>query len=97
MVPFVLRWLQADLAEQTEPMYRLLDYCKQQLTNDPQLASTMQTLQASQRLHSISLRDDDMAGASGPGNAESDAETHVHVWARRQHMVVCNLITRHVR
>ena len=97
MVPFVLRWLQADLSDSTEPMYRLLDHCSQQLTHDPTLATTMQNLQASQRLHSISLRDDDFTGPGSAGNAESEPERHVRVWARRQHMVVCNLVTRHVR
>lgn len=97
VVPFVLRWLQANLAEQPEPMYGLLNHCRQQLTHHPQLADTMRSLQASQRLHSISLRDDSTAGPSGSGNAESEAERHVRIWARRQHMVVGNLITRHVK
>lgn len=97
LVPFVLRWLQADLAEESELMYRLLDYCTQQLTHQPDLASTMKNLQATQRLHSISLRDDDFAAPDASGNAESEPEQHVRIWARRQHMVVCNLVNRHVR
>ena len=97
MVPFVLRWLQADLSESTEPMYHLLDHCSQQLTHDPQLATTVRNLEASQRLHSISLRDDDFTGPGSAGNVEMESERHVRMWARRQHMVVCNLVTRHVR
>lgn len=97
MVPFVLRWLQADLSEQPEPMYQLLDFCSQQLTYTPQLAATLKSLQASQRLHSISLKDDDFTSSSTSGSTESESERHVRVWARRQHMVVSNLVTRHAR
>ncbi len=98
MVPFALRWLQADAGEEPDKMYQLLDYCTQQLQADVNLAATMKSLRATQRLHSISLQDDDFAVGSKPSNMpQSSQERHVQMWARRQHMVVCNLVNRHVR
>jgi len=98
MVPFALRWLQADADEQSDKMYQLLDYCTHQLQADVNLAATMKSLRATQRLHSISLQDDDFAVGSNPSNMpQSSQERHVQMWARRQHMVVCNLVNRHVR
>ncbi len=98
MVPFALRWLQADAGEEPDNMYQLLDYCTQQLQADVNLAATMKSLQATQRLHSISLQDDDFAVGSNPSNMpQSSQERHLQMWARRQHMVVCNLVNRHVR
>ncbi|KAL0045571.1 hypothetical protein WJX82_010333 [Trebouxia sp. C0006] len=81
-----------------DKMYQLLDYCTQQLQADVNLAATMKSLRATQRLHSISLQDDDFAVGSNPSNLpQSSQERHVQMWARRQHMVVCNLVNRHVR
>ena len=98
MVPFVLRWLQADANVQPDHMYELLDYCTQQLQADADLAATTQSLRSTQRLHSISLIDDDFHNMNNQqGNPQSDQEKHVQRWARRQHMVVCNLVNRHVR
>ena len=98
MVPFALRWLQADMHEQPDRMYQLLDYCTQQLEADANLAATMKSLRATQRLHSISLQDADFAaGSDQPSMPQSSQERHVQMWARRQHMVICNLVNRHVR
>ena len=99
MVPFALRWLQADIQEQPDRMYQLLDYCTQQLEGNSLLAGTLKSLRATQRLHSISLQDDDFAAAlSDQADAPlSSQEKHAQMWARRQHMVVCNLVNRHVR
>ena len=99
MVPFALRWLQAEVNEQPDRMYQLLDYCTQQLEANTHLVGTLKSLRATQRLHSISLQDDDFAAAISD-QAESPAtsqEKHAQKWARRQHMVVCNLVNRHVR
>lgn len=98
MVPFALRWIQADAGEQPDKMYQLLDYCTQQLQADVNLEATMKSLRATQRLHSISLQDDDFAvGLNSSNMPQSSQERHVQMWARRQHMVVCNLVNRHVR
>ena len=80
-------------------MYQLLDYCTQQLDSNTNLAATVKSLRATQRLHSISLHDDDIAATmSEPNNSPQSAqEKHAQMWARRQHMVVCNLVNRHVR
>ncbi|KAL3133961.1 hypothetical protein ABBQ32_008408 [Trebouxia sp. C0010 RCD-2024] len=99
MVPFSLRWLQADTQEQPDKMYQLLDYCTQQLEGNTLLAGTLKSLRATQRLHSISLQDDDFAAAVSDqaDSPLSSQEKHAQMWARRQHMVVCNLVNRHVR
>lgn len=99
MVPFTLRWLQADIHEKPERMYELLDYCTQQLQGSTLLAGTLKSLRATQRLHSISLQDDDFAAALSDQSdpPPSSQEKHAQMWARRQHMVVCNLVNRHVR
>ena len=97
MVPFTLRWLQADISEQPDRMYQLLDFCTQQLEADTNLAATLKSLRATQRLHSISLQDDDFSGSEQVNASPSSQERHVQLWARRQHMVVCNLVNRHVR
>ena len=99
MVPFALRWLQADINEQSDQMYQLLDYCTQQLEANTHLAGTLKSLKATQRLHSISLQDDDFAAALSDQaeSPPSSQEKYAQKWARRQHMVVCNLVNRHVR
>ena len=97
-VPFTLRWLKADLCEQPDLMYQLLDDCTQQLNGDTDLAATAKSLRATQRLHSISLQDDDFSAESNQaGKPQSAQERSAQMWARRQHMVVCNLVNRHVR
>lgn len=83
---------------QSEHMYELLDYCTQQLHTDADMSATIQSLRSTQRLHSISLIDDDFHNVNNQqGNPQSEQEKHVQRWARRQHMVVCNLVNRHVR
>ena len=99
MVPFALRWLQADVSQQSDRMYQLLDYCTQQLNADTSVIATLKSLRATQKLHSISLQDDDFAAALADqaDSPPSSQEKHAQKWARRQHMVVCNLVNRHVR
>lgn len=99
MVPFALRWLQADVSTQPDPMYQLLDYCTQQLEANTTVIATLKSLRATQKLHSISLQDEDFAAAVAEqaNQPESFQDKHAQKWARRQHMVVCNLVNRHVR
>lgn len=99
MIPFALRWLKADVSEQPDAMYQLLDFCTQQLNANTNVIATLKSLRATQKLHSISLQDEDFAAAvqEQADSPPSSQERHAQKWARRQHMAVCNLVNRHVR